>query len=640
MITIHEKTAQTFHTMGMGTLFPSSCFISEELNGLFELELEHPYDADGKWKRLEVGNIIVASAPRGKQAFRIYHIQPTMNNISVFARHIFYDLLDNYITACNVANGTAQQVLDSMVNNFNYTMPFSFSADLTGTNSFSVSSCNPVTALLGDGNDNDSIITKFGGEILRDNFSVQVLPSIGIDRGVSIRYGKNLKGLTVDEDVSEVVTRIFPFGKDGLKGTVADSSYISSYPYPKTAKIENTECTTTAQLAAYAQELFDSGIDLPKINIQVDFQLLSKTAEYKNYAVLEDVQLGDVVTVINNKIGFHKKAKVISYRWDCLLEKYEKVELGDFVETLATSITSGVRSGNRASAASASSSAVAAVLQAHMNDKNNPHNVTAEQTGGSGGTTEEAQEILYGTATPNDADGKDGDAYVKMRKEASGIDENTAFLLSDALADTSGNGVSITNNGVTTSDAQSKFGGKSLYFDGSSYLEAALAVEGDVTIDCWVYFTEHGSQWCTPFNLTSGSNRGLYMHIMSASIKLGASITGNDNADVEISEVLPFGIWHHIAIVRSGTNVYLFINGTKKGTMENSLTTNDKLVLGHLSSSASGTKYKGYMDELRVSKTARWTTNFTPPTEPYAKEATGELYIKINGTWELAMKGA
>ena len=352
MVTIHEKTARTFDTLGLGALLPASCIVTEELNGAYELEMEHPYDADSKWKRLDVGNIIVASTPRGKQAFRIYRLQPTMNSISVFARHIFYDLLDNYITACTVSSGTAQQVLESMVNNFNYTMPFSFVADLTGTNSFSVSNCNPVSALLGDGNDNDSLIVKFGGEILRDSFSVRVMQSIGVDRGVSIRYGKNLKGLTVDEDVSEVVTRIFPFGKDGLTGTVADSSYISSYPYPKTAKIENTECDTKAQLAAYAQKLFDSGIDLPKINIQVDFQLLSKTAEYKNYAVLEDVQLGDVVTVINSKMGFHKKAKVISYRWDALQDKYERVELGDFVETLATSVTSGEKSLNTAVAAS------------------------------------------------------------------------------------------------------------------------------------------------------------------------------------------------------------------------------------------------------------------------------------------------
>lgn len=344
MITIHEKTATAFDTLGMGTLFPSSCFVSEELNGMFELEMMHPYDEKGKWKRLEVGNIVVASTPRGKQAFRVYRVQPTLDIISVYARHIFYDLLDNYISSCTVSAGTAQQVLEKLVSKFNYTMPFSFVSDLTSTNSFSVSGCNPVTAIMGDGMEQESVVVKFGGEVLRDNFNVVLKPSIGSDRGVSIRYGKNIIGMTVDEDTSEVVTRIFPFGKEELAGDVVDSPYILNYPYPKVAKVENLDCTTKAQLANYAQELFDSGVDLPIVNIQVDFQLLSRTEEYKNYAVLEDVQLGDVVTVINSKMGFHKKAKVISYRWDSLLEKYEQVELGNFVDTIATSITSGEKS--------------------------------------------------------------------------------------------------------------------------------------------------------------------------------------------------------------------------------------------------------------------------------------------------------
>lgn len=352
MVTIYEKTAQTFNTLGLGALLPSSCVVTEELNGAYELEMNHPYDAGGKWKRIEVGNIIVATTPKGKELFRIYRIQPTMSNITVYARHIFYDLLDNYITSYSVSSGTAQQVLDSMVKNFNYSMPFSFVSELTGRNSFSISNCNPITALLGDGNENDSFVLKFGGEILREKFSVKILPSIGTDKGVAIRYGKNLKGLTVDEDISEVVTRVFPFGKNGLAGDVMDSPYINEYPYPKIAKIENTECKTKEQLKSYVQELFYSGIDLPKVNIKVDFQILSKTVEYKNYAVLEDVQLGDIVTVINNKMEFHKKAKVISYKWDALLNKYENVELGDFVDTLAVSITSGEKSLSTAVSAS------------------------------------------------------------------------------------------------------------------------------------------------------------------------------------------------------------------------------------------------------------------------------------------------
>ena len=57
MITIHEKTAKTFDTIGLGTLVPGSCIVTEELNGAYELELKHPYDEGGKWKRIERGRI-------------------------------------------------------------------------------------------------------------------------------------------------------------------------------------------------------------------------------------------------------------------------------------------------------------------------------------------------------------------------------------------------------------------------------------------------------------------------------------------------------------------------------------------------------------------------------------------------------
>ena len=64
MITIHEKTAKTFDTFGLGTLVPGSCVVMEELNGAYELELKHPYDDGGKWKRIERGRILYASTLR------------------------------------------------------------------------------------------------------------------------------------------------------------------------------------------------------------------------------------------------------------------------------------------------------------------------------------------------------------------------------------------------------------------------------------------------------------------------------------------------------------------------------------------------------------------------------------------------
>ncbi|MDD3139755.1 MAG: phage tail protein [Lachnospiraceae bacterium] len=344
MITIHEKNSIAFNSLGLGALLPSLCTVMEELNGLYELELQHPYDEWGKWEKLEKERIIFASTPRGKQPFRIYYVSPTLDGIKVNARHIFYDLLDNLCLSVN-ATGTPQAVLSAIEAAFAYATPLTFSTEMSGTGAVVLRKANPVSALLDSSDDGSSFIKAFGGEILRDGFSVTMETSIGQDRGVVIRYGKNLVGLEVSEDISDVATRIYAYGKDGvaMSGAYRDSPYIGSYANPKIYVFEDSSLTYS-QLPGAVQELFDNGCDLPKVNIKADFQMLSKTEEYKEYAILEEVQLGDVVTVSNTKMGFYKKAQVISYEWDCLLEQYNQVELGDFVADLTSSVTSGEKS--------------------------------------------------------------------------------------------------------------------------------------------------------------------------------------------------------------------------------------------------------------------------------------------------------
>ncbi len=344
MITIHEKNGTAFDSLGLGALLPSLCAVKEELNGLYELELRHPYDEWGKWEKIEKERIIYASTPKGKQPFRIYYVNPTLDEIKVNARHIFYDLLDNLCLSLNVS-GTPQAVLSAIEAAFAYATSFAFSTEMSGTGSVVLSKANPVTALLDSSDDGSSFMKAFGGEILRDGFTVTMETSIGQDRGVAIRYGKNLVGLEVSEDISDVATRIYAYGKNGvaMSGAYRDSPYIDSYANPKIYVFEDSSLAY-AQLPDAVQVLFDGGCDLPKINIKVDFQMLSKTEEYREYAILEEVQLGDVVMVSNTKMGFHKKAQVISYKWDCLLEQYNEVELGDFVADLTSSVTSGEKS--------------------------------------------------------------------------------------------------------------------------------------------------------------------------------------------------------------------------------------------------------------------------------------------------------
>lgn len=343
MITVHEKTAKNFGTLGLGALLPASCVITEELNGAFELEMAHPYDEGGKWRRIERGRILYAPTPTGMQPFRIYNTTPSMDSIKVNARHIFYDLLDN-LCGDIVSVGTAAQAMAAIPAAMAYPMPFTFSTDVEKNGRLTASRVNPVHVLLAEDENMESFVRAFGGELLRDHFSVAVKQAIGADRDVVIRYGKNLVGLEVNEDESEVRTRVLAYGKDGIFLAV-DSPHVNDYIYPKIVTLEDESADTTAQLRQKALELFrEEEIDLPKINIKVDFLPLAKTEEYRDFAALEEVRLGDTVTVINTRMGFSKRAKVISYKWDCLLGQYEQVELGDFLPTLVHSITDGEKS--------------------------------------------------------------------------------------------------------------------------------------------------------------------------------------------------------------------------------------------------------------------------------------------------------
>lgn len=350
---IFEPNEQAFDTLGLGALCPMEAEVYEGLNGDFTLDLTHPYDSAGKWKRLENERIMLADTPTGPQPFRIYYMKPSMERIEVKARHIFYDLLGNLcqkIDFSGGANGAMQAIKSSM----SVSMPFVFDSNMSNTGGIFAENDNPVSVILQEDyrdGETKSFLYSYGGELKRDFFHVSMLQSVGQDRGVWIAYEKNLIGLEVTEDLSDVATRIYPIGKDGLTGGYIDSPYIGSYVYPKIKVIEDSSAETQADLRQLAEDFFAAGGDLPLVNIKVDFIDLSKTEEYKDYAVLEEVFLGDTVTVINQKMGFSKKAKVISYKYDPLRRQYNSIELGDFTPSITSPITQGANAGRRSEVA-------------------------------------------------------------------------------------------------------------------------------------------------------------------------------------------------------------------------------------------------------------------------------------------------
>lgn len=640
---IFEQDEQNFDTIGLGMLVPNSGEVYEEFNGDFTLTFQHPYDASGKWKRIEIDRIVLAETPRGRQPFRIYYYKPTMNGIEVQARHLFYDLLDN-ICESVAYSGSAQGAMDAIKEGLSVPMPFTFYTDIScDTGGIGCTMDNPVSLLLREEWDDREGETKsffyfYGGELKRDFFNVSMLESLGSDRGVFIAYRKNLVGLEVTEDISDVATRIYPVGKDGLAldGQYIDSPYIGNYAYPKIRVIEDTNAETQSDLQKIVEDYFANGGDIPKVNIKVDFTDLSQTAEYKQYSNLERVFLGDTVTVFNQKMGFLKKAKVISYKFDPLLTRYEEMELGDFSPTVTSPITKGANAGEVANTAYGKSNNAETLLQQHLKDFNNPHRVTAEQVG-SGGTGG-GSTVLNGTEAPSDALGNDGDYYIK--DEVQGIaDEHTLLLLhGEDFTDSSIYSEQITNTGCTLSDS-GKFG-KAISFTNLNKLETVeqiFDINGEFTIDFW--FNQREKKANATF--IGGTQTGTFKIILSNGIPVfqvhGQTSYYSSFVDTQLNT------WYHFALTGKNKTYSMFVDGVKKNTFTyTGNISNDILRIGLNVAQNSTGSIEGVMDEIRISNVVRWDSDFTPPTEPYTvyKNAqAGEIYVKESGTWKKILTG-
>lgn len=325
MCVYDKKTAKgNFDNSGLGVLSDAvSCYITEELNGDYSLELEYPANSK-KAKYLTEWNIIKADG----QLFRIYKAEKSSgvkNIIKVWAKHIFYDLLYYFIEDMQAENCSVRTALQKSLVGDLITI-YSADSDIITSNSISVTEKNPVEAIF-------SIIDIWGcGELKRDNFDIKILKAMGRDAEVLIARGKNITGLKFSTDTTSVVTKLYPVGKNGVKLT---EKYISvpnwnsdDYPpFPIIKKVEFKDAEDEVTLRLLAQEAAEV-TGLSRVNIDVDFVELSRTKEYENYKHLQAVSIGDLVIVRHKDFAIDVKAPVIKIKKDVLTGVNAEVELG------------------------------------------------------------------------------------------------------------------------------------------------------------------------------------------------------------------------------------------------------------------------------------------------------------------------
>lgn len=301
------------------------------------------------------------------QLFRIYEVERGLEEVTVSARHITYDLLydaTHYYYGSDQAV-SLQTTLDNILGkSYGFQTRFHAYTNVSNTQTgLSFRGKNEIECFL---DPEDGVCAKFDVDMIRDNYDLYFLHDPGMNRGVRIQYGKNLTGISYKDNTEELVTRIIPTGetKNGeeffLAGPVAqqcvDSTHINDYPvihvyYMKCEnckigdKDENggkiTEAVARARMRAQAQKMYDSGCDLPKIEMSVEFINLGDTDEYKQFKNLENCYLYDYVIIQHPKMNIDVTAQIVKMEWDCLLDRMNSVEIGTVGKTLAnTGITS------------------------------------------------------------------------------------------------------------------------------------------------------------------------------------------------------------------------------------------------------------------------------------------------------------
>lgn len=301
------------------------------------------------------------------QLFRIYEVERGLEEVTVSARHITYDLLydaTHYYYGSDQAV-SLQTTLDNILGkSYGFQTRFHAYTNVTNTQTgLSFRGKNEIECFL---DPEDGVCAKFDVDMIRDNYDLYFLHDPGMNRGVRIQYGKNLTGISYKDNTEELITRIIPTGetKNGeeffLAGPVSqqcvDSTHINDYPviHVYYMKCENckigdndenggkiTEAVARARMRAQAQKMFDSGCDLPKIEMSVEFINLGDTEEYKQFKNLENCYLYDYVIIQHPKMNIDVTAQIVKMEWDCLLDRMNSVEIGTVGKTLAnTGITS------------------------------------------------------------------------------------------------------------------------------------------------------------------------------------------------------------------------------------------------------------------------------------------------------------
>lgn len=349
MIVLYDTKELEFKTLGIGILRDAiTVSVTEELNGLFELTMEYPIDGY-LFNELKFTRIICCkSNPYSKpQPFRIYSISTPINRtVTINAAHISYDLSGYIVDPFTASN--LDETITGLKNNVYGDCPFEYVHTVSESGEIVVSEPKSVRSVLGG----IHVSKAYQPDFTFDQLTVIMEDKRGAETGVSVVYGKNLIDINQDENNSNVYTGVYPYWRDDEDNVAVLSERVINTPgewnytkiYPLDLSDEFETIPTQDEMRAFAIAYIEAySIGIPEISLSISVLQLNGS-DYEIEMLTGKINLGDTITVQFPDAKVNAKARCIKTIYNPLQNRYDTLELGDAVRTLADSIISSSQS--------------------------------------------------------------------------------------------------------------------------------------------------------------------------------------------------------------------------------------------------------------------------------------------------------
>lgn len=342
---IFKPGEKDFTTNGLGRLVDATrCEITEEANGKYELEMDYP--AISRFSDYFENGYQIKAKPNDLEEYHIFEIKQTFkdtftNSIVIYAQSRTYKLGNRQVRLVTVDNRNGSEAMKLIEQNMDEPCDIKLHSDINTASSTIFEARNVLNCIAGE---QGSLLQYWGGEIKREPFKLSLLRRRGRDNVGTVRYGKDLKGLTIKFDWQSIVTKVLPFaelqsGADGtsqrIYGNAVKSEYITKYPDVYAQYVQFTEDQGVKDLSSlnkvagkYFTTLYP-GSDKPKVSIELEIEKLTDSEEAKEFAKMRNYNLFDTFTVYHKFYDIDIQTKVTGIVYDALAEKTIKITAGD-----------------------------------------------------------------------------------------------------------------------------------------------------------------------------------------------------------------------------------------------------------------------------------------------------------------------